>query len=200
MRNYGMEIAIPQTYKDEFVYRSRQQALNKLLGWGSGLLSVAITIDLVIYFITGMIAFPIFEFIAIAFAIVKFATALVKYTNEDRDILNSRLFDFSEETEEPESNQEEVNSDAVTVIPQETGKGNYILHIGLSNSQLTNVAKAMLNTNTLTVNYLESLGISRQNAEKLREELAEKKLLTFDNKGRVTLTDNGKRVAKKILG
>jgi hypothetical protein len=199
MRNYGLELAIPQTVKDEFVYRSRQHAFNKLLGWGIGLLSVAITVDLIIYYTTGMIAFPILEFIAIAVSLVMFARALVNYTNEDRDILNSRYWYETEEAPISESNQTDTNTSQDTIIPQSRGNGHFILHIGLSVTQLNSIANAMLNTGTLTVNYIESLGISRQNAEKLREELSEYKLLSFDDKGRVRLTQDGERVCNRII-
>ena len=56
----------------------------------------------------------------------------------------------------------------------------------------------MLNTGTLTVNYLESLGLSRQSAEGLRAELAGLDILEFDNKGRVSLTDKGEKICKRI--
>lgn len=199
MRNYGMELSIPQPVRDEFVYRSRQQAFNQLLGWGIGLLSVAITVDIAIYLITGMIAFPLLEIPSISIALYKFSRALVLYTNEDREILNSRYFDYTESEPIPESNVEDTNNEPTTIIPHSNGKGHFNLHIGLTTTQLKSIANTMLNTGTLTVNYIESLGVSRQNAEKLRIELAEYRLLSFDDKGRVKLTQDGIKVCKQII-
>lgn len=199
MRNYGLEVAIPQSVKDEFVYRSRQQAINHLLGWGIGLLSVAIAIDVLIYLTSGLIAFPLLEIPALLFALYKFSKALVDYTNEDRDILNNRYVIFEDEPIESNTHQIETTNELNTIIPQPNGKGHFILHIGLSSTQLKSIANTMLNTGTLTVNYIESLGISRQNAEKLRSELAEYHLLSFDDKGRVKLTQDGIKSCKQII-
>ncbi|MFA5166582.1 MAG: hypothetical protein WC449_04815 [Candidatus Paceibacterota bacterium] len=199
MRNYGLEVAIPQAVKDEFVYRSRQQAFNHLLGWGIGLLSIAITVDIAIYLIMDMIAFPLLEIPAIVFALYKFSKALVQYTNEDRDILNGRYFSYDSIIEEVDSKEPETTDEITTIIPQANGKAHFNLHIGMTATQLKSIANTMLSTGTLTVNYIESLGISRQNAEKLRSELATYRLLSFDDKGRVKLTQDGIKVCKQII-
>ena len=70
----------------------------------------------------------------------------------------------------------------------------YVIDVGLTNSQLDQIANALLDTKTLTINYLESLGLARQDAEKLRIELSAKELVEFDKKNRVHLTDLGKRI------
>src|SRR5690606_14144589 len=124
-------------------------------------------------FINFIIVFP-----SILLALFEYAKALVYFTTEDRDYLYSNSIavesTHNDAIETPNDNQ------SITVIPQATGKGIYYLHVALSNSQLRSIANTMLNTETLTVNYLESLTISRQNAEKIRVELAQMGILQFD--------------------
>ena len=196
MRNYEVQALTQPTIKDAFVTRSRQQAFDILK---SKLLKYAIyafTIELAMWYIFGVLLLPTLEFVAIAIALYDYAKALCQFTTEDRDYL------FNQQSiVEVESNNALAIEDKPkgnTIIPQATGKSIYVLSIPLSESQKKAIANTMLNTGTLTVNYLESLGLSRQSAEGLRAELAGLDILEFDNKGRVSLTDKGEKICKRI--
>lgn len=197
MRNYEAQSILQPTIKDAFVTRSRQQAFDifksKLLKYAI----YAFTIELLMWRIFGVLLLPTLEFVAIAIALYDYARALCQFTVEDREYLFNQ-----QSTIEIESNNVLAVDDKPkgnTIIPQATGKSIYVLSTPLTESQKKAIANTMLNTGTLTVNYLESLGLSRQSAEGLRAELAQLNLLEFDNKGRVTLTDKGEKICKRII-
>ena len=198
MRNYEVQSIIQPSIKDAFVTRSRQQALDifksKLLKYAI----YAFTIELVMWRVFGVLLLPTIEFVAIAIALYDYARALCQFTVEDRDYLFGQQSIVEVESKNALT-IEEKPARGDTLIPQDRGSGVYFLTIPLSESQKKAIANTMLNTETLTVNYLESIGLSRQNAEGLRAELAGLDILEFDNKGRVSLTDKGEKICKRII-
>lgn len=197
MKNYEVQSITQPSIKDAFVARSRQQAFDifksKLLKY----LIPIIAIELLFYALTGRFVNFVIAIPPLLLALYDYAKALVYFTNEDRDYIYSNPVAI--ESIEDDIRAESTDNGSITIIPQATGKGIYYLHVALSNSQLRSIANAILDTETLTVNFLESLKISRPNSEKIRAELAQLGVLQFDDKGRVRVTDNGIKICKRIL-
>ena len=202
MRKYNrlQTSIIPQTTKDEFVIRTRQQALN--IGFARWLIAMliagslfavgfAVKPDIAIKCIVPLLA------LTLAYAINKYSEALEYFTDRDREMLESQYIKSDTQLIIPK--EETQTNEDITVIPQAKGNGHYNLHIGLTETQLQHIAQTLLDTKTLTVNYIESLGLSRANAERLRAELSQFDIVYFDDKNRVHLTDDGKRICKRIL-
>lgn len=196
MRNYKNANAVPliDTPRDDiYVGVTRKHAANMALAsllHCFAFIAMCSILYLAIrnWFVLFALSFP--------FTMYMYAEYLIRFTNEARDIL------FEQYTHKPEiimqqTEQGEVDK-SYTVIPSPNGKDRIILHIGLTVSQLEQIRDTVLKTKTLTVNYLESLGLSRQSAERLRVELTQNGLLDMDNKGRVHLTKNGRRSFERI--
>lgn len=197
MKNYEVQSIVQPSIKDALVLRSRQQAFDVFVGKLLKYLIPVIAIETLCYVITGRFINFVIALPSVLLALFEYAKALVYFTNEDRDYLYSNPVAI-----ESSANNEPIETDNnqnVTIIPQATGKGIYYLHVALSNSQLRSIANAILDTETLTVNFLESLKISRPNSEKIRAELAQMGILQFDDKGRVKVTNSGIKICKRIL-
>ena len=196
MRNYEVQSIAQPSIKDAFVARSRQQAFDifksKLLKYAI----YAFTIELLMWRVFGVLLLPTVEFVAIAIALYDYAKALCQFTTEDREYLFNQQSIIEVEPNNALTIEDKPKGN--TIIPQTTGTSSYILATPLSESQKKAIANTMLNTETLTVNYLESIGLSRQSAEGLRAELAQLDILEFDNKGRVSLTDKGEKICKRM--
>lgn len=195
--NETIAFSQPTTSKSEFASRSERQAFDI----GLARLIIAIIVIGIIQF-AFWLAFTIIILhfllpIAIAYGLLEYSNALKEFTYEDREWICSQYY-VNEESPLLPTDQAPATHN-ITPIPQPKGNGYYNLHIGLTEIQLRHVAKTLLDTKTLTINYLESIGISRANAEKLRIELTEHGLLTYSSTGRVTLTKGGARVCGKIL-
>lgn len=185
--------------RDRFVKRSRDHAINVFIAQFFIVFTLFASSQLLLFFLTGIIVIHYWLPLPVIYALLKYAKALLEFTNEDRDILCSQYFN-NDQQQSPtnEMSEQETENDGITVIPNKWN-GHFYLHIGLSESQKKTIAETMLKTKTLTVNYIESLGVSRQNAERLRVEFAEFGILEFDKRGRTKLTKDGEIICKKIL-
>lgn len=200
MRKYKHTSIIPQQpINERLVDRSRQHAVNIFIARLLIALLLAGALGAIVFTINVAIAskvvIPLLA-MAIAYSIDSYSKALEKFTIEEREILWEQNFKSTPELAIPKS--ETAASHDTTIIPQAKGNGHYNLHVGLTPTQLQHIAQTMLDTKTLTVNYIESLGLSRANAERMRAELAEFGILNFNDKGRVQLTDNGRKICKRI--
>lgn len=196
MRNYEVQSITQPSIKDAFVTRSRQQAFDIFLGKLLKYLTLIIAIEILCYVITGKFINFIIALPSVLLALFDYAKALVYFTTEDRDYLFNQQSIIEVESNNALAIEDKPKGN--TIIPQASGKSIYVLSTSLSESQKKAIADTMLNTGTLTVNYLESLGLSRQSSEGLRAELAQLDILEFDNKGRVSLTNKGEKICKRI--
>lgn len=185
MRNYE-SIAIAQ---DGVKAQTNKQASNIFLGYLLMFMSIAVIFDVCAYLVSGVILFPILEGAAILFSAFKFGESLINFTYQDRENIT-----YIEDQEDDIIIEESTQSTRGKTFLERPGGSFYVIDVSLTNSQLDQIANALLDTNTLPINYLESLGLARQDAEKLRIELASKDLIEFDKKNRVHLTDSGKRI------
>lgn len=195
MKDYKntIPIASTQTYNDIYVGVTNKHATNmataSLLYCGAFVVVCGI-LYLVLYSSYALFLLPL------PFAMYIKAKYLVEFTNEARDIL------FEQYTNQQEIVTQQIKDVQIdksyTVISAPNGKDKIVLHLALTQSQLEQIKNTALQTKTLTVNYLESLGLSRPNAEKLRVELVQHNLLTMDDNGRVQLTKSGRRALSRI--
>ena len=183
------------TYKEPKDNTVMQQAFNIFLGYLITTLSSAIALSVLVYYMQGIFIFPLLGVVSVCFAMYKGGRALIVYTlqeREDTNIIEETVFNEGI-TQIPQV------EGVVTYFPKPRNKGYYQLTVKITELQRFNVAKTLLSTNSLPVNYIESLGINRQNAEKLRAELANYELIKFNKNGRVSLTGDGKKSCQKIL-
>lgn len=187
MRNYET-VSIARNIKRQ---QTNRHAANIFCGYLLMFMSFAITIDVAVYVVGDVILFPILESLAIVFSAFKYGESLINFTMQDRYsseyIENDEQYDGKLSEDQQLQNQE-------TLIRKPNSNSFYRLQIPLSTTQLDKVIEALLKTNSLTINYIESLGLARQEAERLRVELSTIGLVKFDRKNRVRLTDLGKEV------
>ena len=127
------------------------------------------------------------------------ARSLEEFTKEARDILwyTNMRNDNNEGAIISEEKEHRVTGN--TVLTGANGKTKHVIHVDLTQGQLQQIAQAALSTESLTVNFLESIGLSRQDAELLRVELTQYGILNMDKKGRTKLTRDGEKVFKRIV-
>jgi len=73
------------------------------------------------------------------------------------------------------------------------GKNERLMFDGfsLSPSQIKAIASTAIKTKTLTVNWLESIGLTRTQAESFRIQCVHKNLAEMDDSGRIKINENG---------
>ena len=189
MRNYET-VVTQEIDKRSIRQQTNNHAKNIFVGYLLMFMPIAVIFDASAYIISGVILFPILEGAAILFAAFKFGESLINFTYQDRETIAY----IDEDQEDDYIIEETPQSVMGKTFLERPGGSFYVIDVGLTNSQLDQIANALLDTNTLTINYLESLGLARQDAEKLRIELSAKELVEFDKKNRVHLTDSGKRI------
>lgn len=198
MREYKESYTIPitqqslQPIKQELTYRSRQQAFSLLIGYTITYLIPAIVFDVLVYYISGYILFPFTEFSAVSIALFRYAQHLIFFTLEDRESMRNIPI-----IQTPLDNEQSENTD-YCMIPNPNGNGCFIPETPINKSQLRDITETSLKTKSLTVNYLESIGISRPNAERLRAELVSRGLFTVESNQRLRLTKDGEKSFKQV--
>ena len=198
MKKYNQEsIVIPQRTKDVFVSRSRQQSNDVFVATLAIAVPVGIALDFIAYQAFGKFII-VFTLIAFLYSVFEWARTRVAFTIEDRSILNSKYFQDDNVITETK-NDDSIDTKDNTLLPMAKRKGNHVLHIGLTVSQIEHIAKCAINKGNLTINYLESLGLSRQQAELLRMELAQYNIVQFDKNEKAIVTDYGRKVFEKAL-
>jgi len=195
---YKSDVASPDFVRDTFVSRSRNHALN------SGISALAMALVGVV--VVNYVALKFFDtsfvvesvIVVVCFSLLKFGNALGTYTEQDRDIILSQH--FKEEPFEEVLREEKEKPSRTTEFPHPLHKnGMLFVSVELTEAQKEKVARIGLEKKSLPINLLESLGLSRQNAERLRMELGSHGLGYFTDNDRFVVTQNGEKVFAKIL-
>jgi len=198
---YKKDVATPSFVRDEMITRSRNHAFNRGLS--------ALMIGVVVLIVSNYIAWRLFHkgvlaeslILTVSFVLWQYGHALREYTEQDRDIILSRYFPPELEPQVTKK-EEDVSVPLVerTEFPHPENKnGRLILAVSLSQEQKEKIARAGLEKNSLPINLLESFGLSRQTAERLRTEMATMDLGYFTDRDRFILTKNGQKVFAKIM-
>lgn len=178
-------------------YRTRQHALNIGLAWGIGLstLSIAIILAFSIDLVWLLRTIPL----SLAVGVGSFSKALIEFTNDAHNI----IWESNLSVSQPQS------VDNVSPPPAHAKRGSFphpdhkngmlMLSVKLTDQQREEIAQAGINHGKLTVNFLVGVGLSRENAERLREELVGHRLAHFDERQRAIITAKGKRSFRKLL-
>jgi len=198
MKKY--ESATPDFTRDMFVSRSRNHAFNRAVS----ALSIAVVGVIVINYAAIKLLhrqFFVESLVLIAcVTLLSFGNSLKEYTNQDRDIILSQHFQLDpvEEIVEPAIHESRTVERTEFPHPQHKN-GRLFVSIGLTDAQREKVAKIGLEKKSLPINMLESLGLSRQNAEMLRMDLGSHGLGYFTDSDRFVITKDGEKVFSKIL-
>lgn len=196
MRRYNNSIPYIEHSNDIYVQVTRKHAYNMFkatLLYYLALLSIIASLLLALYYSKWLLLL-----LPVSIAFYREAQSLEEFTKEARDIL---WYQYTNNNNEDViiSEEKEHRVTGNTVIAGANGKTKHILHVDLTQGQLQQIAKAALSTESLTVNFLESIGLSRQDAELLRVELTQYGILNMDKKGRTKLTRDGEKVFKRIV-
>jgi hypothetical protein len=198
---YKKYVAVPNFVRDEMITRSRNHAFNRGLS--------ALLISTVIIIVANYISWRLFEKSLLAESLIllvsvtlwQYGSALKEYTEQDRDIILSRYFppELQVAQIERESDAEVPLTERTEFPHPENKNGRLILAVSLTREQKEKIARAGLEKNSLPINLIESFGLSRQMAERLRTEMASHDLGYFTDRDRFILTKNGQKVFAKIL-
>lgn len=198
---YKQEVASPNFIKDELVSRSRHHAFNRGISAFVTALVGAVVINYAALRLFDKLFLGESLICVLCFSLYMYGNALNVYTEQDRDIILSKYLPPEPmpiiEQAPVQSLQELFEK---TELPHPSHKnGRLFLSMGLTQVQLERIAKAGLEKNSLPINLLESYGLSRQTAERLRMELAAMDLGYFTDKDRFMLTADGQKVFAKII-
>jgi len=140
-------------------------------------------------FVTNLHKYQYALIIAAISGFISFSFALSEFTSEARNLL-LKEYDLEQQIIEREIVKEQGDSEyQKTFLPE--GKHSQIgIDVYLTDYQLQKVAQAAHASGNLTVNYLDSIGLSRARSEKLRQELARIGYAKFE-KGQLIFTKKG---------
>ncbi len=177
-------------------YNTRQHAFN--IGVAYGLVAMVMALCIVVFFKLEIVWLLRLTMLALLIGASTFAYALISYTNEARDIqYESHVQSRPVETYVP---QTDPNALRAFFPSPEHKNGLLFTDVQLTEQQKTAIARAALQHGKLTVNYLIGIGIPRDAAERLREELVSHNLLMFNERGETVLTLDGERSFAQIAG
>ena len=185
--NETRPIALSSTRDDH--YNTRQHAFN--IGVAYSVVSVAVCLCAVILFEMKVVWLLRGTLLAFMIGVFAFSKSLIAFTQEARDI-------------QWECAMPRVEPVSIKELPSPQGKrasfpspehrhGVLFTSVEINDEQKARIVEAGLQHEKLTINYLTSLGIKREDAERLREELVSHGLLDYNERHEAVLTENGKR-------
>jgi hypothetical protein len=133
--------------------------------------------------------------VSIVVGMIAYGKSLSAFTDEARDIIWRREMETGVDLDgdglvgKPEASP----LDRPKTIMRGADKNHhwFIEGMNLSESQIKKICETAANTKTLTINYLEKIGLSRQEAEMFRVTLVNNNFATFDANQRIVFTDRG---------
>lgn len=204
-RDYNNTIPITQPYqtKREDQYHVRDHATN------IGIAYFLITFSVMVSILAILSATAIFTIkwpqdylialpISLTAGIVSFALALNDFTKDARAMLWTQYEQQKEIIAQQIIKEQGDNEYQKTFLPAKRGNDKVGIDVYLSESQLAKIAQAALNSGKLTINYLDSIGISRPRAEKLRQELAKIGYAKFNQHSELIFTKDGLQCFKRL--
>lgn len=123
--------------------------------------------------------------------IIAFSHALWKFTNDAREMLWTQYERQQDVIMQQIVKERGDNEYQKTFLPNPRGNGKQAIAVYLNSEQLNSIAYAAQNSGKLTVNFLDSIGVSRPRAEKLRQELARIGYAKFNNHSELIFTKTG---------
>ena len=184
----GGSFAVHNTQDDH--YNTRQHAFN--IGVAYGAVLVALCLCAVIVFKLQVVWLLRGMLVSFMLGVIAFAKALINFTQEARDIQwESSMPKREPVAEVPYKELLRSKIQRATFPSPLHKKGMLFTSVELDNEQKERVVEAGLQHGKLTVNYLTSLGIKRENAERLREELVSHGLLSYNDRHEAVLTEQG---------
>jgi len=191
-RNYNSTIPIAQIQNDK--YRVREHALNFGMAY-----------FLILFFSSSATMFMMrshyYQYALIlsgAIAVCVYAYCLMDFTNEARDLLCTQAQQVQEIVTKEVIKEQGDKEYQKTLLPTPDGKHFVGIDVYLTETQITQVANAAV-SGKITVNYLDSIGVSRPRAEKLRNELARIGYATFNRNSQLVITKSGLQSFKSLL-
>ena len=177
-------------------YNTRQHAFNIGLAYFAFLVAACVCSTIifelkVIWILRGVLA-------SFMIGMGQFARSLICFTNEARDI--------QWESSMPKAHIQEIPIEQSLVqrgksaFPSPDNKnGRLFTTVHLSEYQKHSIASAAVEHGKLTINFLTGLGVQRDGAERLREDLCSHSLLKFNERGEALVTAPGLRSFKAML-
>jgi hypothetical protein len=177
------------------IYNTRQHAFN--IGLAFATVSTSIILCSTIIFGLPVIWLLRGALISFMLGVLAFAKSLIDFTNEARDIQWEQSMP-KVEVKPIEVDHQPHGARASFPSPQNP-HGLLFTTVGLNENQRRNIAEAAIQHGKLTVNYLTSLGLRRDDAERLREELVSHNLLMFNDRHETVVTKSGRKSFIKLL-
>ena len=198
MEKYRAESSLSNTIQRDDSYNTRQHAFNIGLAYMSVCIVVVVCTVIgfkmqAIWLLRGILASLIID-------VGTFAKSLVEFTGEARDIQwkNSMAYDPPVQTDVGGIDTDDDTDERGSFPSPRHRNGMLFVSAGLSETQRHEIAATALQHQKLTVNYLTSIGLKREDAERLREELVGHGLLMFNERNEAVITDDGCKSFGKV--
>lgn len=197
MRKYESDHSLVSATPRDDTYNTRQHAFNIGLAYTSVCSIVALCAVIgfkieAVWLLRGIL----FSMVIGVFA---FAKALIDFTKEARDIQWETSMPQREELPVVKSVASTDSYERASFPSPRHRNGLLFTSVALSDKQRDDIASSALQHGKLTVNYLTSLGLTREDAERLREELAAHSLVSFNERNEAVLTDEGRKSFEALL-
>lgn len=193
MKNVNLEtIATNATTRDDS-YNTRQHAFN--IGLAYGAVCAVICVCSVIAFHIEGVWLMRGLLLSLVIGVIAFAKALIDFTQEARDIQwQTHIPPIQMQAQQPMLIQEDTLDRKRASFPHPAHRnGMLFTDIELTDEQRNSIAQSVLQHGKLTINYLIGIGLRREDAELLREELVSHNLLMFNERNEAVLTEDGER-------
>lgn len=200
MRTYKATTSPITTRNADDAYHTRLHAFNVGLAYTVG--SIAITIASTLTFSLSILWVARGFGLSLFLGAIMFCVYLYRFTQEARDIQwqkNLPSLIEPDEPDEPDSNQHALITSKTSLPSPRNKNGTLWITVNLNNDQRESIARTALRHGKLTVNYLQSIGLRRAQAERLREELVRHDLLMFNDRNEAVVTNDGVASFKKII-
>lgn len=131
-------------------------------------------------------------FFAAIVGMVAYGKFLSLYTDECREIMWENEVRTGVDLDgDGKIGNPEVREMKTIIVGKQKNERLIFSSLSLTPSQIKNIASTAIKTKTLTVNWLESIGLTRTQAESFRVQCVDKNLADMDDSGRIKINENG---------